>query len=95
MGFPLPKKGICYQQVIGQREAQDILPLLIPTTIPKASVYPLEPYISRTHMDIKVPSYEEFLTDRYSTNHAIQILPNCLLVLSLRPTWGDIGTNQI
>jgi hypothetical protein len=35
MRYPLPKEGVRYQQVIGQREVQNIFPLLIPTTIPE------------------------------------------------------------
>ena len=67
MGFPLPKEGIRYQQVVGQREVQNILSLFIPTTIPPPSVHSLEPYISRTHMAVEISSYEEFLASRHGT----------------------------
>ena len=69
MGLSLPKMGIRYQQVIGQRKVQNILPLLTPATIPKTPVHPLEPYISRTHMAVEISSYEEFLADRHDTDH--------------------------
>ena len=71
MGFPLPKKGIRYQQVVGQRKVQNILPLLTPATIAETLVQSLEPYISRTHMAVEISSYEEFLVDRNGNNHAI------------------------
>jgi hypothetical protein len=58
MGFPLPK-GLRYQQFIGQREVQNILPLLIPTNIPKPSVHPLETYISHTHMAVEISLREK------------------------------------
>jgi hypothetical protein len=63
MRFPLPKEGVRYQQVIGQREVQNILPLLIPTTIPEPPVHPLETYISRTNMAVEVSSYKDFLAE--------------------------------
>lgn len=70
MGFPLPKESIRYQQVVGQRKVQHILPLFVPTTIPKAPVHSLEPYISHAHMAVEVSSNEEFLVDRHSTKKA-------------------------
>ena len=79
MGFHLPKKGIRYQQVVGQREVQNILPHLTPATIPKTLMYSLEPYISCTHMAVEISSYEEFLADRHGTDHTIQIFPELLL----------------
>jgi hypothetical protein len=54
MRFSLPKEGVRYQQVIGQREVQNILLLLIPSTIPELPVYPLETYISRTNIAVEV-----------------------------------------
>jgi hypothetical protein len=74
VGFPLPKEGICYQQVVGQRDVQHIFSLLVPTTIPKPPMHSLETNIRRTHMAIEV-SYEELLPDGHGTNHAIQVFP--------------------
>jgi len=71
MGFSLPEKGIRYQQVVGQREVQNILTLLTPATIPETPMHPLEPYISHTHMAVEISSYEEFLADRNGIDHTI------------------------
>jgi hypothetical protein len=95
MGFSLPKEGVRYQQVIGQREVQNILPLLIPTTIPEPLVHPLKTYISRTHMAIEVSSYEEFLADRHETNHAIKIFLKLSLGAFAKTCLRGIGTNHI
>ena len=95
MGFSLPKKGIRYQQVVGQREVQNILPLLTPAAIPKTPVHSLEPYISRTHMAVEISSYEEFLTGRHGTNHAILIFPELHLGALTKAYLRAIGTNHI
>src|SRR6185437_13453801 len=94
MGFPLPKKSIRYQQVIGQREIQNILPLLTPATIPKTPVHSLEPYISRTHMAVEI-SYEKFLADRHGTDHTIQIFPEPPLGALTKTYLRGIGTDHI
>jgi hypothetical protein len=96
-GHPLPKEGICYQQVVGQREVQHILSLLVPTIIPKPPMHSLETSIRHTHMAIGVSSYEELLPDGHGTNHAIQVFPKLPLdALTKTYLWG-IGTefNQV
>ena len=95
MRFSLTKKGIRYQQVIGQREIQNILPFLTPATIPKTPVHPLEPYISRTHMAVEISSYEEFLADRHGTDHTIQIFLELSLGALTKAYLRGIGTNHI
>ena len=95
MGFSLPKKGIRYQQVVGQRKVQNILPLLTPATIPKTPVHPLEPYISHTHMAVEISFYEEFLADRHGTDHTIQIFPELLLGALTKAYLRGIGTDHI
>jgi hypothetical protein len=95
MGFPLPKEGVRYQQVIGQHEVQNILPLLIPTNIPEPPVHPLETYISHTHMAVEVSSYEQFLADRRGTNHAIKIFLKLPLGALAKTYLRGIGTDHI
>jgi hypothetical protein len=95
MRFPLPKEGVRYQQVIGQHEVQNILPLLIPTTIPEPPVHPLETYISRTNIAVEVSSYKEFLADRHGTNHTIKIFPKLPLGALAKTYLRGIGTDHI
>jgi hypothetical protein len=95
MRFPLPKKGVRYQQVIGLREVQNILPLLIPTTIPKPPVHLLETYISHTNMAVEVSSYNEFLAERHDTNHPIKIFPKLPLGALAKTYLRGIGTYHI
>jgi hypothetical protein len=95
MRFPLPKEGVRYQPVIGQREVQNILPLLIPTTIPEPPVHLLEIYISRTNMAVEVSSYKEFLADRRGTNHAIEIFSKLSFGVLAKTYLRGIGTDHI
>jgi hypothetical protein len=46
-------------------------------------------------MAVEVSSYEEFLTDRHGTNHAIKIFPNLSLRALAKTYLRDIGTDHI
>jgi hypothetical protein len=58
-------------------------------------MYLLISYISRTHMAIEVSSYEELLTDRHGTNHAIKIFPKLTLGALTKTYLRGIGTDHI
>jgi hypothetical protein len=70
-------------------------PLLVPTTVLEPLVHSLATYISHTHMVIEVSSYEEYLTDRHDTNHAIQIFLKMHLGALTKTYLRGIGTDHI
>ena len=87
MRFSLSKESVGYHQVKSYCEVQNLLPLLISTTIPETSMNYLETCACSTYMPIKISSYKKLLTTRYSSNQPSNSFQNCLLALSSRPTW--------